>query len=185
MTQDYYVVYDLESRVPVSVSGSRPTAIEDGRGILPIDQQHGEDFVLFKKIMGHYLVSVTDDGRGDFIYRLTNRRYKKYAIPSNIVQDLNYGMDFVTNFGIEYLQDDTQLILTLDLLTKDAEQRSNFNTSITAESGEFWIYVTRRRSPTELIEKFSVNLYQLGKTRSQAFELKTREKVSVWATRKK
>jgi hypothetical protein len=184
MTQDYYVVYDLETRIPVSVSGQPPVTISDGQAVLPTSQQHGEDFVLFKKVMNHYQVSVNNDGRADFVYRLSNVRFKRYSVPSNIVQDLSYRTNFITNFKIEYQYQNNELTLMLDLNSMDHDHRSNFITSVTPASGKCWIYITEHQNPAALLEKFQVNLYQLSKTKTQAFLLTTnKDQISVWATR--
>ena len=184
MTQDYYVVYDLESRIPVSIGGQPPATVPVGQAVCPTSQQYGEDFVLFKKVMNHYQVSVNDEGRADFVYRLSNVRFKRYSVPSNIVQDLSYRTNFITNFKIEYQYQNNKLTLILDLNSMDRDQRGNFITSITPTSGKCWIYITEYQNPTALIEKFQVDLYQLSKTKTQLFPLTAnKDQISARATR--
>ena len=184
MTQDYYVVYDLESRIPVSISGQPPAVISDDQAVLLTSQEHAEDFVLFKKVMDHYQVSVNDDGRADFVYRLSNVRFKRYSMPDNIVQDLSYRTNFITNFKIEYQYQNNELTLILDLNSMDRDQRSNFITSITPANGKCWAYITKYQDPTAPIEKFQFDLYQLSKTKTQVFPMANKEdQITVWATR--
>jgi hypothetical protein len=186
MTHDYYLTYDLDTRIPVSISGQKPVTVDNNTGVCLVREKYGEDFIFFRKVLDHYYVSVEEDGYASFTYKWAPvpPQYSQYGIPDNIIRDLNYKINVIANYGIEHSYANNTLTITYDLSVKTAEQRNNFYTSITPTNGKYRLYVTRYQDPTALLETIDIDLYQLSKIKTEAFKLTTKEtQVTVWATR--
>ena len=182
MTQDFYLLYNLESRIPHTISGTPITLVPDGMATCRVKFNLGEDFVLAKKSLFHYAVIVSK-GYAEFHSKRKTSEYKRYAIPDGILEDLNYKMSFVSDLGIKYSIDNQQLTLDFDLANLTADQRNAFNTSITAKNGKYTVYVTHSRDPTALLEKFDIDLYKLSKIKQYSTALSVEEPVSIWTTK--
>jgi hypothetical protein len=178
----FYVLYDANTRYPVSVSGTRHPDIPDGLAEGEISDADGEDFVLLRRDMSHYVVNVVDD-RVEFLNRRNLAPYKKYCVPNDLVRDLNYNMIFILNFEIKYVYHDHELTLAFDLPALSADRRNTFNTLVNAYNGQCTIYVTESGDPTALLEKFEIDLYQLSKSKTLTQKLDVDQPISVWAIR--
>ena len=182
MTQDFYLLYNLESRIPHAISGTPLDEAPEGMETCRVKFDIGEDFVLAKKSLFHYAVIVSN-GYAEFHSRWKTSAYKRYAIPEGVLDDLDYKMSFVSDLGIKYSIDNQQLTLDFDLSNLTADQRNAFNTSISAKNGKYTVYVTRYQDPTALLEKFDIDLYELSKIKQYSTALSVDEPVSIWTTK--
>lgn len=180
---NYYLTYDLDTRVPQTLSGAPIDPIPPGHGSCLVHTQEGEDFILGNKSITNYLVTVVD-GYAEFGYRWNIVKHKKYKIDNNIVQDLNYNINFITNLDIKFDLQDSKLTLLFDLNSNGANIRNNFNTSINEKNGDCVLYVTKYQEPTALLESFDFDIYQLSQTQTQTFDLTTNCPISLWVIRK-
>lgn len=182
MTQDFYLLYNLESRIPHTISGAPITEIPNGMATCCVKFNAGEDFVLAKKSLFHYAVTV-NKGYAEFHSRWKTSTYKRYAIPDGVLEDLNYKMSFLSDLDIKYSVNNQQLTLDFDLANLTIDQQDVFNTSINAKNGKYTVYVTEYRNPTRLLEKFDIDLYKLSKIKQYSIELDIIESVSLWGTK--
>ena len=180
----FYVLYNSNTLVPTSISGQPHDQIPADMMEAPASNEDGEDFVLFKRDMNHYIVNVVD-GVAEFLNRRTIAPYKKYIVPDNVVRDLNYNIIFILNFEITFECIDQALTLTFDLPGLSADRRNTFNTTVNDTNGKCVVYVTEYQDPTALLEKFEVDLFWLSKVKVYTVKLSTNERVSLWAIRKK
>ena len=182
MKQDFYLLYNIESRIPHTISGSPITSVPAGMAKCRVKFIIGEDFVLAKKSLFHYVV-IVNKGYAEFHSKWATSKYKRYAIPIGVLEDLNYKMSFISDLGIKYLIEDSKLTLNFDLAELTVDQRNAFNTSINAKNGKYTVYVTRYQDPTVLLEKFDIDLYELSKVRQYSTTLNVSEPVSIWTTK--
>lgn len=181
---DFHLLYDLESRVPHTISGREIVTVPDGMGVCLVNEQDGNDFILGKKNLVNYLVTVVD-GYADFTFKLDITTYKRYSVPDNVVQDLSYRFTFILDLDIKYTYQLNQLTVEFDLSTLGPTRKNNFTTSVNEKNGKCILYVTKHNDPTALLDKFEVDLYKLSQTKTQTFTVNSNEKtVSVWMIRK-
>jgi hypothetical protein len=183
MSQDFFVVYNLETRIPYSISGSTPARIPENNAVCLAKHQDGEDFVLFKKSMADYLVAVNEDGYADFTFKHNLALTRKYGVANNIVRDLSYRLTFILELGITFIHTGNELELTFDLSKLGPDRKNIFNTTITPGNGRCLLYITEYQNPTALLEKHNIDLYKLSKLKKKTITIKSTGKISVWASR--
>jgi hypothetical protein len=165
------------------VGGSLPSRIPEGHGTCLVKPEIGEDFVLFKKSMDHYLIAVDDNGYADFTYKWDIISPDKLNIPNNIVRDLSYRISFILQFNITFTHNDDTLSLNFDVDALGPLKKNIFNTTVNSENGKSFVYVTKFQDPVALLEKYEIDLYQLSKNKTINLPLTTNEQITVWLAR--
>lgn len=173
---DFYIRYSYNTLVADMLSGSKIVDVPAGYATAPVKEEIGLAFMNVEKQLHQYSVSVVD-GYAEFSPLWEVRQFH---LPDNVVRDLSYNTFFFDNFNITFEYIDSMLTLNLDLDSIKPHYRNTYNTFVTDQNQTSYIYVTEFQDPTQLIDKFKINLLQLKKEKTIKLELTTEKKISVW-----
>ena len=158
MSHTFYVVYDNTTQIPNGISGYPFDNIPAGSVQACVREEDGTAFIEGHQRLHDYIVIVVD---GWAVFK--PRYIIKRIFPDNMVQDLDYRINYFNIVGIKYSYNQNLLTLTTDYDIPESE---------------FTVYVTSQGDPGKLLSKHRVKS-------SRSIEIKTtiKEPISVWATK--
>lgn len=169
--------------IPIGISGSAWTTIDDGYSVAQTTAKEGLDFINNKKSLHDYILDVSNE-YAEFIFKDSDVQSKRNQPLSNVVQDLNYRVIFFNYLNIGYTTDNTSITFTLNLDTLTDVYRSKFLTLVNDTNGSCDFYITEINNVNGLITKLTVDLYQLHQQTTMSYPCIYDKPVSVWALRK-
>jgi len=182
MSHTYYALYSITELHILALSGSIFTDIPDGFSMCKVYEKDCEYFYTHKKIMHDYIVQVDNEGYAKFKSKYLQVSSTRKILNDNVIRDLNYQIRFFEFLNIQFTQDIETITLSFDLLLLDEESQTLFNTIAPLKS-IYMLYVTEYQNPTELIDKFEIDLVALSESKTLSIPYKTDKQISLWGAR--
>jgi hypothetical protein len=180
----FYALYDETTRELSAISGSPFNEIPNGLTMCKVYERDGMAFNSGIKHHHSYFVDVNSDGYAEFINRevyLINQRFSnRYVIETDRIQDLNYREIFFDYIDVKYLYNQNSITLTFDVDTVPLDYQEAFIGSMKSGNRMFKIFITEFQDTTALLSNFTLNLFELTKSKKLTVPFKTDKHISLW-----
>ena len=175
-----YVLYNTETLIPVSTSGSEYAVVPEGYLHAIISYVDHEAQIHGNLKLSNYFMKV-EDGIGKFTPFESLTCPTVYIGTSDTIKDLAPSAKLFNYLGIPFVLKNDMVFITYDV---SDEVKKYFDNRVKGTALKYKIYVTEHSDPMQLYETHDFNLSELYKKRIIEFKLnKNYERVSLWATK--